>query len=275
MQLCSTKDLIAAAVDHGPQKRPHLRQYRAEAYPAYEARLVRRRNRRAGIHGAFERMRTRKFASDDLHVPLERAHRARDTAGQTAAPEGNQDRLDVGRLRQDLERDGGVARQRGRVSHRINIDAGLTFKGARLNGAPPLRQRTHVDARSQAAQLLEFRLRCVRGDDGRRGDSEAACHEGHAKRAVARARGVDPGAQIRRRSRQHGVAYGPDLERPDGLQILELQPNGLAGRRATAAEDRRDHAQVRKPRASRVDLRHRDRLYHVEHVEQSLITSLP
>src|ERR1700677_360694 len=211
-------------------------------------------------------MRSGQLAGDDLYVRPQRANRAGDAAGKAAAAEGDEYGFDCGRLREYCEPDRGIAGQGSRIPHRIDVQAFLALEGAVPDRLPPFLDGAYVDARSQPPQLLELGLRCIHGHDRGRGDSEPARHMGDPERAVARASGIDPAAQAGRRPREDGVADGPDLERSDGLQVLEFQQNGLARRSSAAADDGRHNAQAFEARPSGFDLRHRHRLYFVEHL---------
>ena len=90
------------------------------------------------------------------------AHGAGDAACEPAAAEGNEHRLDIRPLLQDLDADGGIAGERGRVAHRVDVDAGLALERPGFDRPPPFIVGDACRCAFPAPQLFELRLRRVR-----------------------------------------------------------------------------------------------------------------
>ena len=70
-------------------------------------------------------------------------------------------------LLQDLQTYRGVAGETRRVTHGVDVDTCLPGQRANPDRAPPFLHRQHLDACTQPAQFLQFRLGRVRRDDRR------------------------------------------------------------------------------------------------------------
>ena len=82
----------------------------------------------------------------------QRAHGVRDATGQTAAAERHEDRVDVGQVLENLQRDGAVPGQRSGIAHGVDVDAVELRVMTGSDGAPPLRERLRDDACIECAQ---------------------------------------------------------------------------------------------------------------------------
>ena len=161
------------------------------AHTVNKAGLVRRLDRCAGRECGPQRVRARKLAGDDPHGRSYGANRTGDSAGERAAPEGNKDRFDIGRLLENLQSDRAVASNGCGIAHSVDVEALLVREHTGLYRPPPFFARAHVDAGAQAPEFLQLYLgRIFRHNCGSR-DPESARHPRDGKRTVARTCGVD------------------------------------------------------------------------------------
>jgi hypothetical protein len=95
------------------------------------------------------------------------------------------------------------------------------------------------------------------GHDHRAGDAELARDPGDALAHVAGGRGDDPGLELAGRNLEDGVGSPAQLERPDRLQVLELQVD-LPVAVVPELDERRAQDAARQALARRLDFRERD-----------------
>ncbi len=175
-----------------------------------------------------------------------------------AAPERDDDGVDVGEVLENLEPDRSVARHHRLVLDRVHeqpLDAGHRRGDDRL---PPL-VVGHLDhPATEALDCVELGLWGVVGDGDRRRQPELSRHPGDALGHVARAGGDQPAAPCLRVRAADRVARPADLERADGLQGLELEID--LGRRVVdgQAHERGAHDEVGDPLAGGLDVGQRD-----------------
>ena len=152
----------------------------------------------------------------------------------TSAP-GNEHDIDLGKIFQDLERDGTVARHNRLVLDRMQEQTVEALEAA-FRHTPPKPFERHANvARAESLDRGELGFWRSLGHHDRAGKTELAGDPGDSLRPVSGARGEDTPVQFVQRGGRgfgEGVHGASELERPDGLQVLELEvyvPMGLGG----------------------------------------------
>ena len=167
--------------------------------------------------------------ADDLHVGPQELDKSRDAGSETAAADGNEDRLDrPGVLLQDLHPDRALARDDVRIviGRHIGEAALLAERLGMLGGLVEIvADDDGIAAACPHARHLDARCRARHHDGG--DDAELLAREGDALRVVA-GRGRDDAA-LQRLARQarHLVVGAADLEGEDRLQVLALQQHAI------------------------------------------------
>src|SRR6185369_280141 len=100
--------------------RPHLGKHSTEADAGDEARIARRVDRSARLARRLEGMRAVELAHDDLHGAARRTQSVGDAAGEPAAAERHEDRLDVRQVFEYFRRERAVSRECCRVADGID-----------------------------------------------------------------------------------------------------------------------------------------------------------
>ena len=126
-----------------------------------------------------------------------------------------------------------------------------------VDRGPPLLPRHADDPAAEALDRGELRLRGVVGDDDRGRHAKLAGHPGDALRHVSGARGDEPVRERVGRRVQDGVRGSAELERGDGLEVLELEPD-LGGSVDAQPDERRAEDRAGDSLAGCLDLRERD-----------------
>src|SRR5581483_4749541 len=182
-----------------------------------------------------------RFDGEHPYARLELLERARHPRHEPASAEGDDHRIHIGQVLEDLEADRAVARHHRLVLHRVDERSRRPVEARLLERLPPALER-HLDR--PAAQPLDrrhLRLRRVLGDDDRRPHARLAGRPGNPLCHVARARGDDARADRLRSRRTHRVDGAPDLERADRLHALELRPQLARRLGCLQPDERRPH----------------------------------
>ena len=200
-----------------------------------------------------------------LMVGLQDARRASDAAAEGAAAERDEDRIDIGEILQDLERNHAVAGQGCGFTRGIDIKSMRFVVNTRCDRAPPVVEGQLHDLRAESAQMIELGLRRVLRDHGGCGYSKPPGHPRYGDRAVARARGMNPLREGRRRLRQYSIADRAQLEGADRLHVFELEVNLPAGRCILRSHERGAQRYAGEPRARAFDISHGNTFDSVMH----------
>ncbi len=231
---------------------PHRRKERLGARAVDEGRRVLDADRTARSERRRERSTRLGLARHDLNRRSDGGERARDTGSEPAAAPGDEHRGDVVELVGELEPDHAVARHHPLVEDRVDeepLDAGV---GARLHRLPPRVERHRDDRPAQTGDRLELRRRGVVGRDDDRRYAELARDPANALGHVPGARRPDAVPPLVRRGLADRACGAAELERADGLQALELEPD-LARRLDVEPDERARGDDVRGHRACALD----------------------
>ena len=204
---------------------------------------VRRLGRPAALEGGPVRRAARRLHADDATVGAQRLHHRRNPGEQPAAPEGNDEHVDLGHVLEHLEGEGALpGHDQGIVERAHERPALALCRGLRRSLRVVERLALEHDGRAVAAGRGLLGERCTdRHVDGG-GDAEGACRERNALRVVARTRGDDPGFPLGRRQVGEPVGGAADLERARLLQVLGLEQD--LGARPVRERGRREHGRV-------------------------------
>ena len=199
-----------------------------------------------------------RLGRDDLRAGPERLDRAGDSGGQPAAAVRDHDRIRVGQVLQYLQPDCAVAGHHRRVLDRVHEQSVQPVEVAGDDDVPPGVVR---DLQHPAAQPLDrgdLGLGRVIGHDDSGRDAELARRPGDALGHVPRA-GGDQALGPRAGRREHDrVGRAADLERVDGLQVLQLEVDLGRGVLDVQAHQRRADHRTGDPRPRGLDLRQLD-----------------
>jgi hypothetical protein len=168
--------------------------------------------------------------ADDLHVGPGALDRQRDAADEAAAPDGNDERLDLRHLLEDLEPERGLARHHARIVERVDEDEpALGLERARaLVGLVVVRAvEDHFGA--IAAGVGDLDERRVLGHDDGGGNSEPRGVEGDGQTMVPRAGRDDSPPPLLGAELQQQVGGAALLEGAGHLQVLQLHETARAG----------------------------------------------
>ena len=179
--------------------------------------------RRAGFHRGGQGRAGLRFHRVDAHPRLERAKRGGDAARQPTASPGNQDGVDLRQVLQQLETDGAVAGHHTIVVEGVNEHGIDTRIASIAEGLPPAVERHLDDTATEALDRLHLGVGRVIGRDHGTGNAQPARVPGGALGHVAGAGNKDAFGQLRLRHPAHRIGGTPNLERSDGLKVLQLE----------------------------------------------------
>src|SRR2546423_1490184 len=181
--------------------------------------------RRAGFHRRGQRGASVRFHRVDADRGLEGAKGGGDAGGQATAAPGNQHGVDLRQVLQQLETDGAIAGHHTIVVEGVNEHGIDTRIASIAEGLPPAVER-HLDyAATEALDRLQLGVGRVIGRDHRTGDAQPARVPGGALCHVAGAGNEDALGQLRLRHPAHRIGGTANLERSDGLEVLQLEIN--------------------------------------------------
>ena len=167
------------------------------------------------------------------------AHDTGDAGKQPAAAERCDDRVDVGKVLENLEAGRSVAADEMVVVERVYEVALHPIRAMLLDRAPALVEGRLHDGGAEPADGAKLRLRRRVHDEDAAARAQLLRREGDALGGVPRTDRPDALAQLARRQLAHGVVGAADLERADGLQGFELEVDlGLSGRSRQTNERR-------------------------------------
>lgn len=123
-------------VDQLPYQRPHLFQHAVGSNTIHKGRMPLDPHWFPGGEGRGERRRGFDLTGNDPHLSSERAQCQRDSRRQATSAERHYDRIELWPRLSQLQADGPVAENDGRLTHRVNE---RTVRGTRVAGGhdPP------------------------------------------------------------------------------------------------------------------------------------------
>src|SRR5215472_8203844 len=201
----------------------HVGKNRFAADPIDEGRYVLDGSRFARCKGRGERSRRFDLGSIDTYLGSECAQDRCDAARQTSAAPWDYDCLQVRQILEQFQRDRRVAR------HDVWVIEGVDERGvdariaARLKRLPPLSEWNLDYPPSHALDRTSLSRRGSVGSNDCGWNAEPLCAECNALCHVPRGRGKQSATQLLLRSMRDHVRRAPNLERANGLQILQLQ----------------------------------------------------
>jgi hypothetical protein len=151
------------------------------------------------------------------------AQRGGDSAREPTSAVRRDDRVDVGQVFEDLERDRAVSCHDRFVAEGVDMEAVETLEGARPEHLVPLVEGDLDHLPAEPADRLDLGLRGRVRKDDRATDAELAGPPGDALRHVAGARGPDALLELLGRGEQERVPRSAQLEGADRLEVLELE----------------------------------------------------
>ncbi len=160
---------------------------------------------------------------DDVDIRAARLDGGGDTGKESAATGRHDDGADFGRLLDDLQPTGALAR------HDVHMVEGVDQGGARPRGelsgrneALVYRVADELDVGAVRARRLLFRDRCSIGHEHRRFDPQQGGRERHPLGMISRTRRDDPTSPFLAGQAAHPHVSATNLERPRPLEVLAL-----------------------------------------------------
>src|SRR5262245_37878184 len=236
----------------------HFREDLGRADPVDEARRVVDVHRPSDLERGRERGGGSDLGREDLAHRRERADRGRDPTGEPAASVRRDDRVDLGQVLEDLERDRAISGHDRVVAEGVHVKAVEALKRTRAEDLVPLveRDRDHVGTQAPDRRDLGLGSR-VRKDHGAV-HPEPLRPPRDALRHVSGARGPHAVLELFGRGEQERVARAAQLEGADRLEVLELEVDLRRRVLELEADERRADDRAGQALAGSFDLGQRD-----------------
>ena len=164
----------------------------------------------------------------------ERLGRDRDARDQAAAADRDDQHIEIGRIRQDLERDRALAGDHRRVGEGMDVGQAITLgAGERRPVALVPDPALDLEPGAPALDLLGLERRDVGRHEHGRGRAGDPAGVGDRGAVIAAGRGDDAAADLGLGERAELADRAPRLERARHLQAFELEhERGAVGKRA-------------------------------------------
>src|SRR5262249_31078347 len=140
----------------------------------------------------------------------------------------------IGKVLDNLHSNRPIARHDIQIVECMNINGIDARISAAFERLPPLVERDFDDPGTQPLNGLELGFRSRFSGYYGASNAEIASFPGHALSHVARRGGKNPAAELLCRNVADCIGRSANLERPDGLQVLELEI--YLGRRISSVE---------------------------------------
>jgi cysteine desulfurase family protein (TIGR01976 family) len=242
-------------VDQRRDQRPHAVQHPAAAGAVHERGPVIDLDRVPGGHRRGQRRGGLGLGGEDLGVRPQRLDRAGDADRQPAAAVRDHHRVRVGQVVEDLQADRAVAGHHRRVLHRVHEQPLYPVDVTGGDDVPPFVVRDLDHSAAEALDRGQLGLGRMVRDHDRGRDAERAGRPRDALGHVPRAGGDQPlGPGVGRREHDR-VGRSADLERVDGLEVLQLEVDLRRGPFDVQRHQRRPDHRARDARPGRFDVR--------------------